>query len=96
MTGGRGQRKSGHEVGTHVLGRGIKVGATAGNSDTPGRKEGGTEGARGSRNGKTCGKLWKEGMEEEKQRSGFRKPDTERKLGVKGKELMGVEQIRTQ
>lgn len=45
--------------------------------------------------GKLVGSSGRKCMEEEKQRSGFRKPDAERKLGVEGQEPVGVEQIRT-
>lgn len=84
-----------------MLGRGTKVGATAGNSDAPGRKEGGTGGARIGRTwereppgmGRLVGSSGRKCTEEEKQRSGFR-PDVERKRGVEGQEPMGVEQIR--
>lgn len=87
-----------------MLGRGTKVGATAGNSDAPGRKEGGTGGARIGRTweqeppgmGRLVGSSGRKCPEEEEQRSRFRRPDTERKRGVEGQEPLGVVQIKTE
>lgn len=44
--------------------------------------------------GRLVGSSGRKYTEEEKQRSGFRRPDVERKRGVEGQEPMGVEQIR--